>query len=147
MMRIRKVTKDSAPMKHTTMLALFCLAVAPLGYAADAGNTRMLSNPAVHGQSLAFVYDNDIWLTSLAGGSARRLTQAPGRESALRFSPDGQWLAFSANYGDNTDIYVMPSQGGETRRLTWHPGRDVVVGFTPDGRILFHSERGRFAPQ
>ena len=57
-------------MKHTTMLALFCLAVAPLGYAADAGNTRMLSNPAVHGQSLAFVYDNDIWLTSLAGGSA-----------------------------------------------------------------------------
>ncbi|HEY0683456.1 MAG TPA: PDZ domain-containing protein [Steroidobacter sp.] len=134
-------------MKHTTLLALLGLAVAPLGHAADAGNTRMLSSPAVRGQNLAFVYDNDIWLTSLSGGSARRLTQAPGRESALRFSPDGQWLAFSANYGDNTDIYVMPAQGGETRRLTWHPGRDVVVGFTPDGRVMFYSERGRFAPQ
>lgn len=84
-------------MKPMTMLAVFGIALAPLGYAADAGNTRMLSNPAVHGQSLAFVYDNDIWLTSLAGGSARRLTQAPGRESALRFSPDGEWLAFSAS--------------------------------------------------
>ncbi|MBL8270455.1 S41 family peptidase [Steroidobacter sp.] len=129
------------------MLAVLGVAMVPLSHAADPGNTRMLSSPAVHGQNLAFVYDNDIWLTSLAGGSARRLTQAPGRESALRFSPDGQWLAFSANYGDNTDVYVMPAQGGEARRLTWHPGRDVVVGFTPDGRVLFHSERGRFVPQ
>ncbi|WP_116807624.1 S41 family peptidase [Steroidobacter cummioxidans] len=134
-------------MKHTTMLALLGFAMAPLGYAADVGNTRMLSSPAVHGQNLAFVYDNDIWLTSLTGGSARRLTQAPGKESALRFSPDGQWLAFSANYGDNTDVYVIPAQGGEVRRLTWHPGRDIVLGFTPNGRVLFSSERGRFVPQ
>jgi tricorn protease len=134
-------------MKNTAMLALLGLAMAPLGHAADAGNTRMLSSPAVHGQNLAFVYDNDIWLTSLTGGSARRLTQAPGKESALRFSPDGQWLAFSANYGDNTDVYVMPAQGGEARRLTWHPGRDVVVGFTPNGRVLFYSERGRYVAQ
>jgi tricorn protease len=134
-------------MKRTTMLASLGLAMAPLGHAADAGNTRMLSSPAVHGQNLAFVYDNDIWLTPLTGGSARRLTQAPGKESALRFSPDGQWLAFSANYGDNTDVYVMPAQGGEARRLTWHPGRDVVVGFTPNGRVLFYSERGRFVAQ
>lgn len=134
-------------MKNTTMLAVLGFAMAPAGYAADAGNTRMLSSPAVHGQSLAFVYDNDIWLTSLAGGSARRLTQAPGKESALRFSPDGQWLAFTANYGDNSDVYAMPAQGGEARRLTWHPGSDVVVGFTPEGGVLFHSERGRFAPQ
>ncbi|MFC4310509.1 PDZ domain-containing protein [Steroidobacter flavus] len=134
-------------MKNTAMLALLGLVMAPLGHAADAGNTRMLSSPAVHGQNLAFVYDNDIWLTSLTGGSARRLTQAPGKESALRFSPDGQWLAFSANYGDNTDVYVMPAQGGEARRLTWHPGRDVVVGFTPNGRVLFYSERGRYVAQ
>lgn len=133
--------------KHTTMLALLGLAAATPGNAADVSNTRMLSSPAVHGQNLAFVYDNDIWLTSLSGGSARRLTQAPGEESALRFSPDGQWLAFSASYGDNTDVYVMSAQGGEARRLTWHPGRDVVVGFTPNGRVLFYSERGRFVSQ
>jgi tricorn protease len=134
-------------MKRTMMLAFLGLAMAPLSYAADIGNTRMLSNPAVHGQNLAFVYDNDIWLTQLSGGSARRLTQAPGKESALRFSPDGQWLAFSANYGDNTDVYVMPAQGGEARRLTWHPGRDIVAGFTPNGRVLFSSERGWLASQ
>jgi len=134
-------------MKHMTWLALLGLSIAPSSHAADVGNTRMLSSPTVHAQSVAFVYDNDVWLTSLTGGSARRLTQAAGEESALRFSPDGQWLAFSANYGDNTDVYVMPAQGGEAERLTWHPGRDVVVGFTPNGRVLFHSERGRFVPQ
>jgi tricorn protease len=139
--------KTGDRMNHRTMLALFGLMIASQGYAANGDNTRMLSAPAVHGQNLAFVYDNDVWLTSLAGGSARRLTHAPGQESALRFSPDGQWLAFSANYGDNTDVYVMPAQGGEVRRLTWHPGTDVVVGFNPEGRVLFHSERGRFASQ
>lgn len=39
--------------KRTTMLALLGLAMAPLGYAADVGNTRMLSGPVVHGQNLA----------------------------------------------------------------------------------------------
>lgn len=73
-------------MKQRTMLALLGLAVASHGHAVDTGNTRTLSAPAVHGQNLAFVYDNDMWITSVAGGSARRVTHAPGKEFALRFS-------------------------------------------------------------
>lgn len=112
--------------------------------AVDLAHTRMLAAPAVHGDRIAFAYDNDLWLASRSGGAARRLTQAAGQESAPRFSPDGQWLAFSANYGDNLDVYVMPAGGGEARRLTWHPGADVVRGFTPDGQVLFQSEEGHF---
>lgn len=123
-----------------TALALGAVSV----HAIDLADTRMLAAPAVHGDRLAFAYDNDLWLASRSGGTARRLTQAAGQESAPRFSPDGQWLAFSANYGDNMDVYVMPAGGGEARRLTWHPGSDVVRGFTPDGQILFQSEEGHF---
>lgn len=126
-------------------VSFLLLAVTPLAaQAVDVADTRMLSAPAVHGDRLAFVYDNDLWLAARGGGSARRLTQADGQEIAPRFSPDGQWLAFSANYGDNVDVYVMPAGGGEARRLTWHPGNDVVRGFTPDGQVLFQSEEGQF---
>ena len=44
------------------------------------------------------------------------------------FSPDGKWLAFSAEYAGNTDVYVVPSEGGEPKRLTWHPGADTGGG-------------------
>lgn len=113
--------------------------------AVDVNDTRMLAMPAVHGDRIAFLYDNDLWLASRHGGSARRLTQADGTESLPRFSPDGQWLAFTADYGDNPDVYIMPAAGGEARRLTWHPGADQVRGFTADGsQILFESAEGHF---
>ena len=62
------------------------------------------------------------------------------------FSPDGNWIAFSANYDGNRDVYVMPAAGGEPQRLTWHPGQDVALGWTPDGkRVLFLSDRDAYA--
>jgi tricorn protease-like protein len=38
------------------------------------------------------------------------------------FSPDGKWLAFSAQRNGNVDVYLIPAEGGLSRRLTWHPG-------------------------
>ena len=113
--------------------------------AIDTNDTRMLTMPAVHGDRIAFQYDNDLWLAARSGGSARRLTQAIGSEQWARFSPDGKWLAFTADYGDNQDVYVMPSGGGEVWRLTWHPGPDLVRGFTPDSSaVLFESLDGHY---
>ena len=126
-------------------IALFAISCTMIeAHAVDPADTRMLANPAVRGDRLAFTYDNDLWLVARSGGSARRLTQAPGSEFATHFSPDGRWLAFSADYGDNIDAYVMPAGGGEVRRLTWHPGADIVRGFTPDGRVLFQSQEGHY---
>lgn len=127
------------------MGACAALLAGTMAQAANPRDTRMLANPAVHGDSIAFTYDNDLWLVARDGGSARRLTQAPGREFVPRFSPDGRWLAFSAEYGDNVDVYVMPAGGGEAKRLTWHPGNDIVRGFTPAGEVLFQSEEGQFS--
>ena len=56
-----------------------------------------------------------------AGGSARRLTSAPGAELFPKFSPDGRSIAFTAEYDGNSDVYVIPAAGGEPRRLTYHP--------------------------
>lgn len=96
-------------------------------------DTRMLEQPAISAEHVAFVYAADLWVAGLDGSNVRRLTSHPGNELRPRFSPDGRWLAFSGQCDGNLDVYVVPVEGGEPRRLTWHPGDDLVQGFTPDG--------------
>ncbi len=98
--------------------------------------------PDIHGQQVVFSAENDLWLTTVAGGLARRLTVHEGNEFFAKFSPDGKWLAFSGDYDGNQDIFVMPAVGGVPQRLTFHPARDQAIGWTPDGAsILFRSQR------
>lgn len=114
---------------------------APLA-AVDTFDTRMLTQPAVSAERIAFVYANDIWTADLEGRDVRRLTSDVGAETAPAFSPDGRLVAFSGQYDGNTDVYVVPAGGGVPKRLTWHPAADIVQGFTPDGRsVLFTSSR------
>jgi len=119
-----------------------------------AAQTRMLRSPTVSEKHIAFAYANNIWIVDRAGGPARRLTSFQGETQNPKFSPDGKWIAFSAEYGGNTDVYVVPTDpaaatdnGGQPKRLTWHPGADLVQGWTPDGkRIMFSTGRAANAP-
>ena len=112
--------------------------------ALSAQNTRLLRNPAISSKHIAFVYAGDIWISDLNGERVRRLTTFQGNETDPHFSPDGQILAFSAEYDGNTDVYVLPISGGTPQRLTWHPGPDLVRGWTNNGsRVLFASGRER----
>jgi len=96
----------------------------------------------VHGDAIVFTYEDDLWLAPASGGDAHRITRDGGTEYLAKFSPDGQWLAFTAQYDGGTDVYVMPAAGGVPRRLTFHPAADKVLGWHPDGkRILFRSNR------
>jgi tricorn protease len=110
--------------------------------AVDIHDTRLLSDPAVSSEQVAFSYANDLWVANLDGSGVRRLTSHPGIEANPRFSPDGRWIAFSGEYDGNTDVFIVSSAGGVPRRLTWHPGEDIPLGFTPDGTaVLFTSPR------
>jgi tricorn protease len=114
---------------------------------ANGGPTRLLRTPTVSATHIAFAYANNIWTVERAGGTARRITSFQGQTTNPHFSPDGKWIAFSAEYGGNLDVYVVPAEGGEPRRLTWHPGADSVQGWTPDGKaIMFTSARASWAP-
>jgi tricorn protease len=108
----------------------------------DTTDTRMLEQPAVSAEHVAFIYAGDLWVSNLDGSSVRRLSSHPGPESRPRFSPDGMWIAFSGQYDGNTDVFIVATSGGEPRRLTWHPGDDLVQDFTPDGQaVAFTSQR------
>ena len=92
--------------------------------------------------TIAFTYQDDIWIADADGSNPRRLTANVARDIMPRFSPDGRWIAFTSNRLGNNDVYVMPSGGGEPRQLTWHSGDDQALYWTPDGReIVFSSGR------
>src|SRR6185437_3608667 len=128
-------------------LLLAMLAALPFtGFAVDTKDTRMLSQPAISGNHVAFIYAEDLWIANLDGSEPRRLTVDEGIESSPFFSPDGKMIAFSAQYDGNTDVFVIPTEGGVPKRLTWHPDADMVRGFTPDGKsVLFASQRATFS--
>jgi tricorn protease len=108
-------------------------------------DTRLLAQPAISKDHIAFIYATDLWVADLDGKNVRRLTADEGLEANPAFSPDGSLIAFTAQYDGNLDVYVVPVTGGVPTRLTWHPGADVVQGFTPDGSaIMFTSARAVF---
>jgi tricorn protease len=127
-------------------IAAFILAALPLrGLSIDTHDTRMLAQPAVSADHIAFIYAEDLWVANADGSQPRRLTVSEGVESNPVFSPDGKTIAFSAQYDGNVDVYTIPVEGGIPKRLTWHPGADIVRGFTPDGKsVLFISQRANF---
>ncbi|MFQ5494085.1 MAG: peptidase S41, partial [Phycisphaerae bacterium] len=102
--------------------------------------------PDIHGDTIIFVYGNDIWSVAADGGDATRLTFHDGAERFPKFSPDGDLIAFTGEYDGNGDVYVMDSGGGNIRRVTYHPGFDQVIGWHPkSGKILFRSARSSFS--
>lgn len=111
-------------------------------YGINPHDTRLMEQPALSQDHIAFIYAHDLWVAHPDGTQPRRLTVDEGEESRPAFSPDGKLIAFSAEYEGNTDVYIVPVEGGIPRRLTWHPYADQVAGFTPDGKqVLFLSSR------
>ena len=100
--------------------------------------------PTVHGDRIAFVSEDDLWLAQLGGGIARRLTTSSADLSLPRFSPDASKLAFVGRDEGHPEVYVMPAEGGAARRLTYLGGNVCnVCGWSPDGKeILFTSDYG-----
>lgn len=111
----------------------------------DLTDTRMMTQPAVSENQIAFIYAEDLWVANLDGSQPKRLTVDEGVESNPYFSPDGKTIAFSAEYDGNVDVYIIAANGGIPKRLTWHPSFDIVRGFSNDGKsVLYISQRASF---
>ncbi|HON44839.1 MAG TPA: S41 family peptidase, partial [Planctomycetota bacterium] len=92
--------------------------------------------------AIAFSLYGDIWIASIQGGKAIRLTLSDKDDVKPRWSPDGRTIAFSSNRSGNFDIWTIPAHGGKPTQLTFHSEWDSISDWTSDGKwILFHSTR------
>jgi len=108
------------------------------------GQSKLLRYPSYSKGKIAFSYLGDIWIANDDGAGVTRLTDSVARDVFPRFSPDGNWIAFSSNRAGNYDVYVIPVAGGKPRQLTFHSANDNVVGWTPDSRrVIFESSRNQ----
>ena len=94
------------------------------------------------GKQIAFSYMGDLWLVSVEGGRAVRLTDHIAYEREPIWSPDGKWLAFTSDRNGNNDVFLTNATGGIPKQITYHSGNDIATDFTPDGEwIIFRSSR------
>lgn len=108
---------------------------------------RIPRQPDYHDRKITFSYLGSIWVVNEDGSNPRRLTVNPARDAFPRFSPDGQWIAFSSNRYGNYDVFVIPADGGEPKQLTYNSANDTLVGWSRDSKyVIFNSSRGRVYP-
>ncbi len=77
-------------------------------------------------------WNRELYLMNADGSNVHQITPSGGNSQGPSFSPDGNWVAFTAyfdHYGDNhgCEIYIMRTDGSDLRRLTdndfcdWQP--------------------------
>ncbi|WP_394388814.1 S41 family peptidase [Shewanella woodyi] len=124
-------------MKTKLTLAALCILASSVQ-----AETLLLQEPSIAQNKIAFVYAGDIYVSNKQGQQVTRITSHAANEYAPHLSPDGQWIAFTADYEGNNDVYIVSATGGQPKRLTWHPGTDEVRGWSADGKsVLFTSRR------
>ncbi len=78
-------------------------------------------------------YDTEIWL-SRDGAEPFQLTQTKeGSSSSPSWSPDGKWIAFTANRDKTQQIYLINPMGGEAFKLTDHKEGVDYYQWSPSG--------------
>ncbi|MEJ7605865.1 MAG: winged helix-turn-helix domain-containing protein [Bryobacteraceae bacterium] len=78
-----------------------------------------------NGQEVVFAADGDqdstlhLYITSVTGGGARRLTEAAQNETAPIWAPDGKRIAFLRESGEGrSEVWLVRPDGSQARKLT-----------------------------
>jgi len=85
----------------------------------------------------------DIYATSPDGRRQVRLTRDSCPDETPAVSPDGRWVAFSADRFGSYDLFVVRADGSAERRLTAAGVKETCPAWSPDGTgIAFLSQGG-----
>jgi len=107
-------------------------------------------SPDVFGSSFSFLWNDDLWYLADKQSVAVRLTSGLGIVTNSKFSPDGRYIAFRVQTGEDgssSDIYSISIPEGVIRRITYLCGKSTsrrmytdIAGWTPDNQIVISTD-------
>ncbi len=90
---------------------------------------------------MAFVSDatgrKEVYVTDILGRNTRQITSHRALCVSPRFTPDGNFLAYSTYHRGNQDLYITDlRQKATTTSLSRRKGLNLAPAFAPDGRTM-----------
>lgn len=100
--------------------------------------------PHLRGSELVFVAEDDVWLASVDGGRAYRLTADQAPVANPRLHPDGGRVAWTSRRDGPPEVFVADVAGGLASRLTyWGDFKTRTLGWTADDEVLAVTSAGQ----
>ena len=85
-------------------------------------------------------YVSQIWMATADGKESIQLTFADKSSTNPKWSPDGNWIAFTSMRKENkNNLYLLRVGGGESEPLTDLKGSIADFDWSPDGRWLAYT--------
>lgn len=90
---------------------------------------------------IAFISDGsgrkEVYVSDILGRHPRQVTQHRALCVSPRFTPDGNYLAYSTYHRGNQDLYITDlRQNATTNAISRRKGLNMAPSFSPDGRTM-----------
>ncbi len=123
------------------------LEVAPVDVASDANELELSPN----GKEVAFVARGEVFVASVEHGTTRRITDTPGQERSVSFSPDGKSLLYAGERDGSWNVYrtdrIDPEETAffnatalKESAVVATPAEEFQPAFSPDGKEVAYLE-------
>jgi len=104
-----------------------------------------------NGKEVAFIHHGEVFVTSVAEGTTRRVTSTPEQERNVSFSPDGRTLLYASERGLSWDLYTTTIVRKEEKyffnatllkeeALLSTPAEEFQCSYSPDGKEVAYLE-------
>ena len=99
--------------------------------------TWMTVDISPDGQTIVFDLLGDIYTMPATGGDAKAISSGVSWDMQPRFSPDGQWIAFTSDRAGGDNIWIMKRDGTEPKQVSKESFRLVnSPAWSPDGEWI-----------
>jgi len=95
-----------------------------------------------NGENIAFCSKGDIYLVSVNGGQAKKLTYHKANDYNPIWNNSSTKIAFASERYGNLDVFVIDINNMQSSRLTYHSTNEIPFSFSSDDKnVLFGAQR------
>ncbi|HRH39385.1 MAG TPA: peptidase S41, partial [Flavobacteriales bacterium] len=104
-----------------------------------------------NGKEAVFIHRGEVFVTSIAEGTTRRITNTPEQERNVSFSPDGRTILYASERNGSWDLYTTTLTRKEEKyffnatvlkeeALLTTPAEEFQCAYSPDGKEVAYLE-------